>query len=369
MRSLNRILLATDFSDGAGGALKQAIVLGRAFGAEVHLMHALHHSVPELERAGQKAVLQMLWGMQTEIEKAGVKAAKEPLVMFGRPSDCILNTADERTAGLILIGARQRKELGRFPLGTTAEKVIRRSLKPVWVVRPDGRERPEKILCAVDFSDPSRNALVHAIQLCRVMGASLILLNVLSAEAPYPRIPDLGLVPLPPGDTADDRGKRLAEFLSPLGPAGLHVELKVVLGTPHEAILHAAEESKCDLLVLGCVGRSGLSRILMGNTAEKVVREVPCSLLTVREADGAPIGLEGELVDAETHFRRGRDLAEKGFFEEALRQLGLCLAVDPYFSSAYDVQADVHQKLGHGPIARVLREQARISRENRGAKV
>jgi nucleotide-binding universal stress UspA family protein len=57
------------------------------------------------------------------------------------------------------------------------------------------------------------------------------------------------------------------------------------VGRPHEQILLLAGETQPDLMVMGSVGRTGLPRILMGSVAQNVVREIPCSVITVKSKE------------------------------------------------------------------------------------
>jgi nucleotide-binding universal stress UspA family protein len=144
---------------------------------------------------------------------------------------------------------------------------------PVW----------KKILCAIDFSPPSRFALLQAAELAGSHGSELVLLHV--REVPAVRA-QLGLVPPPlesyESEAADawrqlERAGKAAE-----GIARSHVGVQMVEGSPVEDILRIAREREADLVVLGTHGRTGLRRAMLGSVAESVVRRAPCSVLVVR---------------------------------------------------------------------------------------
>ncbi len=72
-------------------------------------------------------------------------------------------------------------------------------------------------------------------------------------------------------------------------------------------------EKHTDLIIMGSAGKTGLSRILLGSVAEKVTREVPCSVITMKSEDAIRLYIEAQIDDLETHFKEGRESLEEGF--------------------------------------------------------
>jgi len=140
-----------------------------------------------------------------------------------------------------------------------------------------------KILCPVDFSEPSRQAMHVAAQLARERGAELMLLHVY--QAPGVSFPEATFMA---GDEIlrqllEMVLKSLAEWKSQAERIGAsHVSTHTAMGTPYAEILRFAEKQEVDLLVMGTHGRTALMRVLIGSVAEKVVRHAPCPVLTVR---------------------------------------------------------------------------------------
>jgi nucleotide-binding universal stress UspA family protein len=133
------------------------------------------------------------------------------------------------------------------------------------------------ILHPTDFSERSEAAFRLACSLARDHGARVILLHVL----PPPMATYVGGVMTPePGGYDKECWDRLGR-IQPDDPQ-VPVERLLAEGSPAEAILRAAGETQCDLLVLGTHGRTGLARALMGSVAEAVVRKAPCPVLTVK---------------------------------------------------------------------------------------
>jgi len=133
------------------------------------------------------------------------------------------------------------------------------------------------ILFPTDFSAYSRNAWEVACALARDYSARIVLLHV--EEIPAGIYGEFGAVPARPFDL-DDIKAEMAKFKPPY--AQLKVESVVVRGNAAPAIIEMAKNRGCDLIVMGCHGRTGLGRLLMGSVAETVVRKAGCPVLTLR---------------------------------------------------------------------------------------
>lgn len=136
------------------------------------------------------------------------------------------------------------------------------------------------ILHPTDFSEQSEHALQLACSLARDNQARLIVLHVVvpMSEA---LAPNLFTPPPGPGDYVEQfRGQLEGMSI----PAASHIQVERLIreGDPVTEILSVAGGEKADLIVLGTHGRSGLSRLLMGSTAEQVVRQATCPVLTVK---------------------------------------------------------------------------------------
>lgn len=141
--------------------------------------------------------------------------------------------------------------------------------------------RLKKILCPVDHSECSYLALKYAISLALKDEAKLYLMHVIDTR-PY----DTEIYKFSPFKIDEIDLRKIREDLMKSLPEGttdvLEVETIVVKGVPFNEIINAATETGADLVVIGTHGRTGLSHVVMGSVAEKVVRKAPCPVLTVR---------------------------------------------------------------------------------------
>jgi nucleotide-binding universal stress UspA family protein len=142
-----------------------------------------------------------------------------------------------------------------------------------------------RILVPVDFSPTSESAIDYARELAARFDAEIELLHVVEdpivsgawePDASYLTIPELL-------DRFVEEGeRRLGDIKNRLRNGGITVDTRVVTGAPARGILHTAQEDGCDLIVMGTHGRTGLSHMLMGSVAERVIRTAVCPVLTVR---------------------------------------------------------------------------------------
>ncbi|MBM4067950.1 MAG: universal stress protein [Planctomycetes bacterium] len=137
------------------------------------------------------------------------------------------------------------------------------------------------ILHPTDFSQHSEHAFQLACSLARDHGSRLIVLH--TQERPVMAYAGIAMAPPAPPPSADER-QALKKQLRGMHctDSAVRVEHLLVDGDPATAILEIAQEQKCDLIVLGTHGRTGLGRLLMGSVAEKVLREATCPVLTVK---------------------------------------------------------------------------------------
>lgn len=139
----------------------------------------------------------------------------------------------------------------------------------------------KKILCPVDHSECSYLALKYAISLALKDEAKLYLMHVIDT-----RLYDTEIYKFSPYKLDEIDMNKIHEDLIKSLPEGtmdvLEVETIVIKGIPFHEIINAATEIGADLIVIGTHGRTGLSHVVMGSVAEKVVRKASCPVLTVR---------------------------------------------------------------------------------------
>jgi len=156
------------------------------------------------------------------------------------------------------------------------------------------------ILVPLDFSPPSDAALDYARGVALEFGASLHVLHV--AEDPYRAFYSAEVfVPEIEGlrdEILEDAMVRLKERLRGSDLAELRATAHAVISTPAAGIVDYATGHDVDLIVMGTHGRGGMSHLLMGSVAERVVRTASCPVLTVRQAKAAAAAAPSREPDA-----------------------------------------------------------------------
>jgi nucleotide-binding universal stress UspA family protein len=139
------------------------------------------------------------------------------------------------------------------------------------------------ILVPHDFSASATRALEMAADLARAHRGRLLVLHVVTPFHPATGSPEEGITLVPEVDVLAGEQQRLENAVArTVGLNGPPVECRVTLGDPFRRITDAARNA--DVIVMATAGRTGLSRLLIGSVAEKVVRHARVPVLTVRPA-------------------------------------------------------------------------------------
>lgn len=141
-----------------------------------------------------------------------------------------------------------------------------------------------KILCPVDFSQASEQALKYAAFLAWTHGAKLCLLHVIEHSHPFDEYMRSYALPEIQGKLENEFENYLSSLVIRVEEC-TNVETDVREGKAFVEIIRKARESDIDLIVMGSHGRTGLEHILIGSVVEKVTRKAPCPVLVVKDRD------------------------------------------------------------------------------------
>ncbi len=298
MQTFKKIFFATDFSDCAAHAQQYAFAFGKRFAAELHIGHAVDTAYPSYAGVyGFGVDVDQHIGAVRQQAQADVKTVVGRAVaagvhahahlMEGRPAEAIVDKAHELGCDLLITGTHGRSGLDHFLFGSTAELIVRHAPMPVLAVKPverdfvkeSGEFTLRRVICPVDLSPLADQAAKHAAEICRVFGAELTLVHAIDSRVEYP-VAFVDLQPVPHEEFRKRALDRMSAIASTL--TDVKVDLAVVEGVPHKAIVRHAISTKADLLVITTHGYGGISRALLGSTAEKLVRTAPTPTLTIR---------------------------------------------------------------------------------------
>ena len=297
------ILAATDFSPSAKTALKTAIATARRCNAGLSLVHVVRDVAASLAVVGYgdswQPTLEEMMTLQDEYRRDGERRLSSLLasqrlnglevkseVVVGTPYEEIVRGADRLGSALVIAGTRGHSALKRMLVGSTATRLARVCPCPTWIVRPKQASELRSILVPVDFSPVGEKALSIAASLALAAGAQLHLLHVCDVD-------DLHLVPPAFDKAAEDLAQvrkrsrqaafeRLEQSLEACTPRHPSAALHVAQGVPWQMNGATAKQLTADLIVMGSVGRSGLTGLLIGNTAEQTLHASEHSVLIVK---------------------------------------------------------------------------------------
>ena len=272
----------------------------------------------------------------------------------------------------MVMGTHGYGGFNRLVLGSTAEYVLRRSLCAVLTVGVEAdADARGPVLCPIDFSARSEEALVVAADLAHARGVAL---HVLHAVEPVTVPSPYGALVFPPGDA--ERVERAREEIERivadmvLPPVATTVSVRG--GYPEHEILAAAVGA--GIVVLASHGRKGVARVFLGSVAEAVVREAPCPVLTIK-ASGVALHRPGaDALDRASPVPRGlwvetldnlskqlRDSAQGSYGRWTVGvdvvspelEPGVLMVHQPFVGASYDAHADRIDVLTEGGSHRI----------------
>lgn len=280
---MRRILVATDFSTRSDRALRRATLLAAQGDVALTLVHVVDDDQPayliDRQRTAARELLEQTAATLSEVDHVATDVA----ITTGDAFAGILQAAEAARADLIIVGPHRRQLLDNF-VGTTAERTIRRSTRPVLMANGLPSGPYNRSLVAVDFDDASRSAVEAARRLGFPEKTAVIALHLFDAPA-------LGMMKraVAAPDAVDhylrsEESRISTEFSSFLSAAGLpraRQLLAPVDGSIAGAILACAEQQQADLIVVGTKQRKGLGRLLLGSVAQDVLLDAERDVLVV----------------------------------------------------------------------------------------
>ncbi len=140
----------------------------------------------------------------------------------------------------------------------------------------------KKILCPIDHSDCSKEALKYAVSFAMKDEAKLYLLHIIDIRS-FSEGLDAMSKQIPDEETLEQLRTKLLDCIPEEIRDDMDIEATVIQGIPFAEIISTAKEKEIDMIVIGSHGRTGISHMMLGSVSEKVVRKAPCPVLTVRQ--------------------------------------------------------------------------------------
>jgi nucleotide-binding universal stress UspA family protein len=285
MMQLHSVVAATDLSAPARRAVDRAAALAQAAHASLTLVHVVNSSaLNELRRwleSGGEVERSIVEEVRARLHDLAADTAARYRIdvgermVTGHPVHEIARIAHEREAELVVTGTLGAGLFRHHLLGSTAERVVRKSSRPVLVVRQSPRDPYRRVLVPVDFSRWSAPSL----EIARAVApnAHFVLLHCVT-------VPFEGRLRLASVDDAlvdkyrdaarEEARQRLAELATREGLSRSQWTSVTPVGSnPWMQIVQQEQEQDCDLIAIGKHGRNAVEELLLGSTTNMVIAE------------------------------------------------------------------------------------------------
>lgn len=302
MRDIRSLVVGYDAFDREEDPPKVAVELAREHGARIHLVHVVpppprhppalgNVSMAELHAALIESRTHRLETMAAALKADGVEATID--VRVGVAAIELIRAAAATAADLVLVSDHPLNRDGAVGFGTVTNQLLRMCPNPVMAVRTSDSWHPRRILAAVDVDpwsddDPSLNERIveEAARFALRSGCPLLVLHVWTIWGEHllrnrGHLTDAQAQALHE-EAESARHESVRRLIGRHRVYGLDVEIRLVHGDARRVIPQVTKDAGVDLVVMGTVGRTGLPGFIIGNTAERILHRLPCSVLTVK---------------------------------------------------------------------------------------
>ncbi len=303
MKRFKQILYYTDATEGSRAALERAAELALRNRGRLTVLGVVKLP-PDLQLLAPALPAAELWEMATQDLRERLEQVVEPVrqkelrldieVLIGTPFIEIIRHVLDHGHDVVMMNAEGgRGGLKGLFFGSTSLHLMRKCPCPVWVIKPGPHHRFERILAAVnpdpcdgDHPGVSTKIMQLATSLARLEGSELRVVHAWDHPAEDVLRGPARLTTAEVNQIVRETGAThelwLNELLARHPLSGIRHNVHLLRGEPAEVIIGLAAKRSIDLIIMGTVARTGISGLFIGNTAETVLRQVDCSVLTVK---------------------------------------------------------------------------------------
>ena len=291
---IKHILWASDGSKESRYALRWTELCATRLGANVTALSVVENpdlctlEIPDdvtrkialIDRGLERRTDNRLKRLGRVLEQKGIKTKTR--VVRGIPYQEIIKAAQSQDVDLIAMGKRGLNLLGRMLLGSTTTKVLREAHVPILTVRHAAKKPAVKrIVVPSSFSPADNIALEWAFEFAGTLGASVCLLHIIQAHKSWDTVKGGFMGRL--RRVATEKLDAMLETVSAQKRKGVPEFTRVkAFSRPWSGIVSFLREEGIDIIVMGTHARKGVPRFFLGSVAERVIREAPCPVITVR---------------------------------------------------------------------------------------
>ncbi len=291
-----KILVPLDISDITNVVLRAVKRVAQAHGAQVVLFHAVSPAIyipypesitvdvidvkvlQEIEEKKKEEAEEKLRGFEEFMKPVDTRIVVE----VGDPRDLILEMEERESPDLVAIGSHKKGLVEKILIGSTTEKVVKHSHRPLLIIKGSEPTFEGRVLIAYDFSKTAEKTVEFALQFLKPFSVKVELLHI---DEPFdvPVVERIGRAIYQ--RFREEKRKYMDSIRDRFREAGFDPEVTFVDNRdPAQGIVDVVNDRKdVDLLVMGSKGLSGLKRIILGSTSTEVLRKVEVPVLVYKD--------------------------------------------------------------------------------------
>jgi nucleotide-binding universal stress UspA family protein len=314
MRRFKNILLVTEGKRDTKAPLERAVTLAKENQASLTVVEVLLECPPEMQRAVTSVDLADLEDISTReriknletliapITREGLKVTSK--VLCGMAFLEIIREVLRNKHDLVMLSPEGKSRLNEILFGSTTMHLMRKCPCPVWVIKPTRRKQYTRILAAVDLlpfdavmDDLNMKIMEIATSLAELEGSQLHVVHCWNQPLEKRMKGHSGLIKNEVKKLVLESRKQhkmwLNVFLEKFNLNKLNYQVHLLKGEAHKLIPEQAMKKRVELVVMGTVCRTGIAGLFIGNTAEKALHQLDCSVLAVKpEGFVTPVRLD-----------------------------------------------------------------------------
>jgi nucleotide-binding universal stress UspA family protein len=284
---MKRIMLATDFSERSDRALRRAVLLARAHGALLDLVHVVDDDRPSRFVEQEAKLARELLRELSQSLKTVEGVTCDTAIFLSDAFEGIVHATKQRAPALLVIGPHRRHVLKDAFVGTTAERTMRSVDCPVLMVNGPPVGPYGHVLLTTDLSDNSKSALKRYVTEGHLIPARHSIIHVFDVM-PL-RLAMSGTVPKDERDfiVAEHRlqaMRALGEVVGQLDACPMDIFPRYLEATEAFEIQQAAAELGADLIVMSTRGQGSLARLLLGSVTQQVLQQATVDVMVIPPA-------------------------------------------------------------------------------------
>lgn len=293
MKRLRSLLVGVDFDDehgvlteGSTTAARQALWLAERTGAKVDFLHSTSRNPEDGIQIREDCGDAFRSALDVQVRELGhdsgelILSEEKPWIALSRR---VLSGAND----LVVVAKRNRSRCQDRKLGSVSMRLVHTCPSPVWVVKPDHELKHRSVLAATDLTAVGDLATQYAAFIAEAEDCDLYVVHAWQ----IPLELQMSAARLGEKEYAGRR-KQIADAanqhiraIPAIATLGKRAQVFLSCDTPSHAIHEVVRQKEPDLVVLGTIARGGIAGVLVGNTAERLLYQLDCSLLTVKPDD------------------------------------------------------------------------------------